>query len=119
MRGGAESRDKWGPREWRGLHVDAIHYPAAPARCEVAQAFMDLWSRIHRLPCPECRSHATAYARRYPPDLTSGAGYQTWGLRFHNSVNLRLGKPLMTAAQFRAVYAAEIREVASARKPSL
>ena len=67
--------------------------------------FTRFWGFIGSLPCEECRAHATAYSRRYPPDFTGSAGLQTWAWQFHNAVNKRLGKSLMSAEDYRREYA--------------
>lgn len=104
------TKDVWGPKAWAWLHAQAIHYPANPAKGDRLAMFARFWSFIHTLPCPECRAHAVAYARRYPPDFSGSEAFQTWAWCFHNSVNHRLGKPLMTAEEYRREYRSEIAE---------
>jgi hypothetical protein len=97
----------WGPQGWYWLHTQAIKYPVSPSKADQAAMFARFWAFIQTLPCPECKYHATAYARAYPPDFSGSAGFQTWAWRFHNAVNLRLGKPLMSAEEYQATYEAE------------
>jgi hypothetical protein len=101
-------KSEWGPRGWAWLHTQAINYSAHPSKADQMAMFARFWSFIQTLPCQECRIHATNYAREYPPDFSGSAGFQTWAWRFHNAVNYRLGKPLMTAEEYRQTYAEEI-----------
>jgi hypothetical protein len=101
-------KSEWGPRGWHWLHTEAVDYPASPSKTDRLAAFARVWSFLRTLPCPECRVHATNYAREYPPDFSGSAGYQTWAWRFHNAANYRLGKPLMPAEEYRTAYAEEI-----------
>mgnify|MGYP003692587161 CR=1 FL=1 len=101
------AKSEWGPRGWAWLHTQAINYAAHPTKIDQAAMFARFWSFIQRLPCEECRMHATKYARQYPPDFSGSAGFQTWAWRFHNAVNYRLGKSLVTAEEYRGLYAEE------------
>lgn len=101
-------KNEWGPRGWAWLHSEAIAFPANPTNSERVEMFTRFWSFVTTLPCEECRGHATAYSRKYPPDFSGSAGFQTWAWRFHNAVNKRLGHGLMIAEDYRKTYAEEI-----------
>ena len=101
-------KTEWGPRAWHWLHSQAINYPAHPSKTDQTTMFARFWSFIQTLPCADCRVHATKYASDYPPDFSNSSGFQTWAWRFHNTVNRRLGKDLMTAEEYREAYAEEI-----------
>lgn len=98
----------WGPRGWQWAHSEAINYPAAPTPRQQQAAHLRFWAFIQGLPCGECRYHATEYARVYPPDFSGTHNYQTWMWRFHNAVNRRLGKPLISAEEYRELYKEEM-----------
>jgi hypothetical protein len=117
--GAVEPPAVWGPREWRKNHVAAIRYPEIPTKDDERREFMALWERAQNLPCSDCRGHAAAYMRRFPPDLSGSRGYQIWAVRFHNAVNVRKGKPLFTWAQYLRLYARDIHEAQAALKPQL
>lgn len=117
--GRPEPPSVWGPKQWRRGHLLAIRYPDAPTQCDRAQAFMDLWTLIHNLPCSDCRGHATRYARRFPPDFTSSRGFQVWFWRFHNAVNRRLKKPLVSWEKYQQLFAADLAQVRLATAPVL
>ncbi len=101
---GEVPKSVWGPEGWDWVHSQAICFPAEPALAERLLMQRRFWAFILLLPCPECRAHATEYARAHPPDLRGSAAFQTWAWRFHNAVNYRLGKPLMSAAEYVAKY---------------
>lgn len=101
-------KDEWGPRAWYWLHTSAIYYPAHPTAAAHSTMFARFWSFVQNLPCPECRLHAIQYAREYPPDFSGTDRFQTWAWRFHNAVNHRLGKPLLSAEEYRQAYAEEL-----------
>jgi hypothetical protein len=117
--GRPEPPSVWGPKRWRKGHLLAIRYAAVPTECERAQAFMDFWTLIHNLPCSECRKHATQYARRYPPDFSSSRGYQLWFWRFHNAVNRRLKKKIVSWDEYLSLFQADLAEVRQATTPAL
>lgn len=101
-------KSEWGPRGWHWLHLQAINYPENPSQEDKLRMFRRFWAFVQSLPCPECQTHATQYARDYPPDFSGSAGFQTWAWRFHNAVNRRLGKDLMAAEEYRDTYRAEL-----------
>lgn len=106
----------WGPPKWYWLHSAAIAHPDHPTLADRRRAHAQFWAFVSSLPCEECRIHARDYARRHPPDFSSSDAYQTWAWRFHNAVNQRLGKPIMSAKEYREVYAEEL---ARKRYPAL
>jgi hypothetical protein len=100
------NKSVWGPAGWRWLHLRAIRYPRrAPTRDDAARAFVEIWAFLSQLPCRRCREHAKAYFARNPPDLRDGPALEVWAWRFHNAVNARLGKPLVSYAEYERLYA--------------
>ncbi|HEX8342849.1 MAG TPA: ERV1/ALR-related protein [Tepidisphaeraceae bacterium] len=102
---------------------------AANARRQAAnpdERFHRLWASIHRrpaaydgnaegelawvqvidqqLPCGECRRHWRAMLTSLPPDLSSREAYFATTVEWHNTINRRLGKPVMTLDDARAVW---------------
>ena len=79
----------WGPVFWRTLHILTIttHLALAP---EV------ITTLCMALPCPSCSSHASAYLKTHPINSNSRDELIDWGITFHNSVNARLGKPILS-----------------------
>ncbi len=71
------TKSVWGPLAWHWLHTQAIDYPARPTKVEQMAMLGRFWAFVQTLPCPECRAHATQYAREYPPDFTGTERFQT------------------------------------------
>jgi hypothetical protein len=102
------TKEEWGPRGWRWLHVTAIGYPLRPTPGEARAAAERISGFVGHIPCPECRGHAARYVRRRPLALENSDSLQVWAWRFHNAVNARLGKPLVSFDAYRAAYAREL-----------
>jgi hypothetical protein len=88
--------------------VTAINYPPNPTTVDARVAFRRIWTFVSRLPCAECRDHATRFVLQNPPNLASTYALQAWVWKFHNAVNLRLGKPLIPYEEYQRLYADEI-----------
>lgn len=101
-------KSSWGPRAWYWLHVTAINYPPSPTPVDARIAESRIWGFVTHLPCASCRDHATQFVRQRPPSLESTYALQAWVWRFHNAVNLRLGKPLIPYEEYLRLYADEI-----------
>ena len=94
--GGTEvGKSFWGPRIWAMLHHYANLASGPNASPENSlHLFRIVLSAGALLPCGECREHAAAYARTHGlrEMLAQREAPAQWMLRFHNSVNSRLGK---------------------------
>ena len=93
----------WGPYLWRFFH--AIGYRLANVedtkeRCHKTKVIWEhTKSLIQFIPCPSCRKHAmTEYIRtKYTePGDDSCDWYQKWAHQFHNNVNTRLRKRVLS-----------------------
>jgi hypothetical protein len=113
-RGPDVPKSEWGPPKWAWLHRTTISYPAAPTPGVARATHRRIWAFVSRLPCAVCRDHAIRYLQRHPPDLASTDALQTWAWRFHNAVNARLGKQLVSFDEYRVLYADDILRAASA-----
>jgi len=98
------AKNQWGPRGWAWLHNTSTKYPDSPQPHEAQFTFRRIWGFLTSLPCIECREHAIAYATEHPLNMTSSHTLQIWSWNFHNSVNTRIGKPVMSLAEYRKVY---------------
>ena len=85
----------WGPMIWGTMHSMAISYSPTPVN---KKAFIDfLNSLLFLLPCKECRKHFidTISSNPITEDILSSAKKLfLWTVSIHNTVNLRLGKPV-------------------------
>lgn len=93
----------WGPYLWRFFH--AIGYRLANVenikdRCDKTKLIWEYTkSLIQWIPCPSCRSHAMKeyIATRYmDPGDENCDWYQKWAHQFHNKVNVRLRKKVVS-----------------------
>jgi mitochondrial FAD-linked sulfhydryl oxidase len=101
-------KNEWGPKGWNWLHTLAINYPQNPTQGEGRVAYRRIWDFITHLPCAECLEHAARFVARRPPDLSSTHALQAWVWGFHNAVNARLGKRLVSYEEYSAAYADEL-----------
>lgn len=96
----------WGKGFWESIHYAAVDYAVADkAGFEAYFASLKF-----TLPCENCRAHYTNFWNTYSilPYLEQDEKLREWTLLLHNTVNLRLGKPTWTLAQFNAKY--DVRE---------
>ena len=85
----------WGPYAWKTLHAIASHCDTTQER-DVFVRYMT--SLQDALPCKSCRLHAADYVQAHPiPE----AAFFDYTVDFHNAVNARLGKALVTAEDAR------------------
>jgi hypothetical protein len=93
-----------GPGTWNVIHRRAF---SARTRDQQLQ-FIDLMNEIcHGFPCTVCKDHCSEYIKTHPMEEYLGVtididGVQTpigifiWTWKFHNAVNARIKKPIMT-----------------------
>jgi hypothetical protein len=90
----------FGPGTWITTHVYALVCEQAGRKIDYREFSSYLYRMIHALPCGKCRRHAVKYLDRHPLDKF----IFNWTVDFHNAVNLRLKKPLMTYEEARGIY---------------
>lgn len=103
-----EPKSVWGRKGWNWLHLIAIYFPASPTENEQRSTHLKIWRFLSDMPCGECVRHATAHYFQHPPDVSSSLALQTWVWSFHNKVNKRLGKPIVTYAEYMRIYFDEL-----------
>ena len=59
------------------------------------------------LPCVHCSKHMLLYLDKYPPQESS---LFQWSIDFHNNVNARTNKPMITYEQAKNVYLNQIKK---------
>jgi len=96
------SKSVWGPCVWILFHT--LSYKVVPSDFELLK--FELIQYIQRicsnLPCPECTQHATEYMKqnsRRISAINTKEHLQEFLVDFHNSVNVRKGKPVFTYEQ--------------------
>lgn len=86
----------WGPPFWKTLHYIAHSYPDNPSE-DIRGSMLSLLSSMAvLLPCPVCQSHCVEYFCLHPPAVESRQALIEYLWKFHNSVNVRTGKPELT-----------------------
>lgn len=111
------TRQYWGPRLWRAFHL--------MANVSDRRDISALWRQFlalsaAALPCAQCRGHFTNYlrnniiVRQSNPVTTTGMLFReslkTQLRIFHNAVNLRLGKPIVSADAYKSIYPSKSRQ---------
>ena len=89
-----------GPGTWNVIHT--LAYNATTK--ELKEAFMKHMTIIcNQFPCETCREHSKKYLKENPMSeylnvVTEGKklGLFTWTWQFHNAVNYRIGKPILS-----------------------
>jgi hypothetical protein len=96
-----------GPGIWHVMHTLAI----AAHSVQEQRHFVDVVNKVcYSFPCEACREHCVQYISTFPPDNAVGVyhgavpGMFVWSWEFHNSVNQRLHKPLVSLQQAVAKY---------------
>jgi len=86
--------NKSGPGLWFMLTIMALHAETIEAKYHFIRN-LRLLSDLH--PCGECREHMKDYIYINPPEnyLEFDNGLFDYMVTFHNSVNKRIGKPIM------------------------
>jgi hypothetical protein len=92
----------FGPGTWIVTHVLGLVSDESND-----QQFYSLYifRMVHALPCRKCRRHAVKYVDKFPVPTSKNEGSLfEWSVNFHNAVNKRLRKVLMTLDQAREIY---------------
>jgi hypothetical protein len=93
----------WGPCLWKFFHSVGYALGNISNKNERCEKTNEIWkhtkSLINTIPCPSCRKHAMneyTTTRYTNPDDSHCDWYQQWAFQFHNKVNKRLHKPIMS-----------------------
>lgn len=85
----------FGPAMWTSIHNIALAYDPTPERKKVLVDFMDNLATL--FPCQKCSPHIREAIKTMPTD--SKLSVFKWSIDFHNAVNARIGKPVLTYKQ--------------------
>jgi hypothetical protein len=108
VNGGTIDPKIWGPPFWFTLHNGAAHYPvnASPLHIERMKNF--IIGIPVMLPCSVCQEHATAHIERNFGELEAVCSTRdslfNFFVDFHNYVNRRYNKPIMSYEDARKLY---------------
>lgn len=84
-----------GPKMWAELHARPAAYTGDAA---IEREWLE--SFAERIACGECKTHWRAMTAATPPDLASAGAYYQWTVAAHNTVNVRLGKPVWGGSDY-------------------
>jgi hypothetical protein len=95
---------------WRTIHWAASIFPDDAPDAKKRLAIAWLWSFVALLNwCNDtCSPHWAAYLEDHSPDLSSRDAFFRWTVDAHNTVNQRLGKPVLTYEQAEALYQRDV-----------
>lgn len=92
----------WGPNAWSHLHTLAFLYPSSPTPKDKSNMYSFVVAFANTIPCDKCRQHFLAMIQS---DIDRGEESRIFvsqdifaraTVRWHNTVNERLGKPIIT-----------------------
>lgn len=92
-----------GPGLWFSIHIMALHANTAEKYQSVVW-FINLLALTH--PCLECRNHMTNYLNAHPLSQVNIKDLFKYTVEFHNAVNKRLNKPLISLEDATNLYTA-------------
>lgn len=90
----------WGPSFWFTLHNGSIHYPDNPTQRVKELMKYRIMSIPYEIPCEKCKLHAHSYTQSRTHELdtivSSKENLFNYYVDFHNKVNERYGKPILS-----------------------
>ena len=99
----------WTESTWQVIHM----------YCFLAKKKKDVINLLHAfakaLPCVHCSNHMMQYLKRYPPQELN---LFKWSVDFHNNVNARTNKPMLTYEEAKEVYLNQIKKNTGCYKTS-
>lgn len=97
-----------GPGMWFLLNITALNVNKDPTG---EKYFIQMLRNLaHNHPCGDCRNHMKEYMAKHRPEDWQGRpnGLFQYMVEFHNAVNQRLGKPIMSYDQAYTMYTANL-----------
>jgi hypothetical protein len=85
----------FGPALWASIHTIIRAFQPTPAGQVALRAYMTALGEL--FPCARCAEHVRAAVKTMPTHSTAAA--LQWSVDFHNDVNARIGKPVLTYEQ--------------------
>jgi hypothetical protein len=86
----------WGPVQWLALHQMLRGYPEQPSDAKRTALAAYVTALADVLPCESCSGHWRALLAQSPVDTSSRTAALKWSIDAHNTVNKRLGKPVLS-----------------------
>jgi hypothetical protein len=99
------SKNVWGPPTWQVLHCMALKAKETMTFPQLQELKQIMERMVANLPCPMCSGHATAYFKQHHfQRIQTLQQLQMFLFQFHNSVNTRIKKPLITYEEHLLIY---------------
>jgi hypothetical protein len=95
----------WGPATWKLLHTLVLKINDNITYSQLIDLKNIILRILHNLPCPYCTSHALSYisASNYK-SINNINDLRIFIFNFHNNVNKRLNKPIITYEEHVQLY---------------
>ncbi len=91
------SKSVWGPATWQLLHSIVLKINDNINQSQLKELKSVIINITNNLPCPNCTHHAVSYLKSNRFDLIDNIySLRLFIHKFHNNVNERLKKPLMS-----------------------
>lgn len=87
----------WGPGTWKLFYSIAYTYPDKPNLSEKTAALNFFSSLKLLIPCENCKEEYIKFLSDNPPQVNSKILLNQWILDLHNSINIRLKKPIVNS----------------------
>ena len=95
----------WGPATWKLLHSMVLKMNDNASVQQINDLKSIILRIVSNLPCPYCTSHALSYIKNSNFKLIQNIkDLRFFIFTFHNSVNTRLNKPLITYEEHLQLY---------------
>ncbi len=99
------SKNVWGPPTWQLLHCMALKLKETATLSQIQEMKKLIERMIANLPCPICSGHAIQYFKQnHFVRVNTLQQLQQFIFLFHNNVNTRLSKPLLTYEEHLLIY---------------
>ncbi len=102
----------FGPPLWFILHISAANYPDNPSTVAKKNMEYIIKGLPVLIPCQNCKEHATAHIEKHihkiPEIVSSKKKVFEFFVQFHNQVNQRHGKEIMSVEDAYKLYSGEI-----------
>ncbi len=99
------SKNVWGPPTWQLLHCMALKVKETITLPQLKELKHMIERIVSNLPCPICAGHATSYFKQnHFQRIQTIQQLQLFLFLFHNSVNVRIKKPLITYEEHLLIY---------------
>lgn len=105
------ANDHWGKHLWAFLHTMTVcDFSFLEANLRTQKPIVtNIKMLTSVIPCPECKAHFLQHLSSIDDiDLYKSNSLFYWTIDFHNKVNERLGKPVLSYAEAEAIWCHKI-----------